>query len=79
MISLNIQKNIKYINDYRNKPKEVIIPFHIFQELLELKVTMEIFEQEHVQKSIKRAKREVRAGKTRSFSSAQEAIEWLRK
>lgn len=79
MISLDIQKNIKYINDYRNKPKEVIIPFHIFQELLELKVTMEIFEQEDVQKSIKRAKREVRAGKTRSFSRRQEAIEWLRK
>lgn len=79
MISLNIQKNIKYINDYRNKPKEVIIPFHIFQELLELKVTMEIFEHEHIQKSIKRAKREVRSGRIRSFSSAQEAIEWLRK
>lgn len=79
MSTLDIQKNIKYINDYRNKPKEVIVPVKIFQELLELKMTMEIFEQEDVRKSIKRAKREVSAGETRPFRSGQEAIEWLRK
>jgi hypothetical protein len=40
---------------------------------------MEIFEQEDVQKSIKRAKREVRERETHSFHSGQEAIEWLKK
>ncbi|MDP2208739.1 MAG: hypothetical protein Q8K98_08185 [Bacteroidota bacterium] len=79
MSTLEIQKNVKYINDYRNKPIEVIVPVKIFQELLQLKMTMEIFEQEDVQKSIKRAKREIRAGETRSFRSGQEAIEWLRR
>jgi len=79
MNALEIKEKTKYINDVNGKPIEVIIPFKIYQELLDLQMSFDIYRQEEVQKSIKRAKQDIKNGKTRSFENMDQAIEWLNK
>jgi hypothetical protein len=79
MSTLEIQKRVRYVNDSRGKSTDVLIPYSLFQELLELKTTLEVYERQATRMSIKRAKRDVRNGKTKTFADATGAIEWLRK
>lgn len=79
MSTQEIQQKVKYINNARGKHTDVIIPFSIFQELLELKMSMEIFKQTDVQKSIRRAHKNIVDDKIKSFQRADEAIHWLKK
>ena len=77
MSTQEIQKKVKYINDSNGKHTDVLIPYSIFEELLELKMSMEIFTQNDVQKSIKHARKEITESKAESFQHANEAIRWL--
>lgn len=79
MSTLDIQKNAKYINTFDGKRSEVILPFKVFEELLALKTSMEIFQREETQNSIKRAQKNIVNKKTRSFTKAGDAIQWLKK
>ncbi len=79
MSAQEIQKKVKYINDSNGKHTDVIIPYSMFEELFELKMSIEIFTQNDVQKSIKRARKEITEGKTETFQHADEAVRWLRK
>jgi hypothetical protein len=79
MSTLAIQKQSKVVSNAQGKPVEVIIPYKVFQEFLEMKMSMEIYEREEVQEGLKRSKEEVRKGKARSFTDIDEAIEWLKK
>jgi hypothetical protein len=79
MSTVDIAKKIKVFNNPKGKPAEVLIPFSFFEELMELKTTMEIYKQEEVQASLRRAKKELREGKTTSFTSIHKALRWLRK
>ncbi len=78
MSTTEIQEKVKYVSDKHGRNREVILPYKLFRELMELKVTMEIYKQEDVQKSLKKSKRQVREGKGKSFTSAYTAIQWLR-
>lgn len=78
MSTNEIQRKVKYISDQRGRKREVILPSKLFHELMKMKISMEIFEQEDVQRSIRKSKQQVREGKAKSFRNANEAIEWLK-
>jgi hypothetical protein len=73
-----IEKKVKYIRNAEGRNTEVILPYSLFKELLELKTSMEVCEQKEVQKSLRRARKDVASGRTRSFHGADEAIAWLK-
>ena len=78
MGTAQIEKKVKYIRNAEGRNTEVILPYGLFKELLELKTSTEIYEQKEVQRSLRRARKDVVSGRTRSFHRADEAIEWLK-
>jgi hypothetical protein len=79
MDALKIKEKTKFINDVNGKPVEVIIPYKVYQELLGLQMSFDIYRQENVQQSIKQAKQDIKNGRVRSFNNMEEAFEWLKK
>ncbi len=72
------QKNeIKFVNDSKGKPLEVILPVRYFNELIDLKDSMEIYKREDTQKSIRRAKKDFSLGHYQKFTNAEETLKWL--
>ena len=55
------------------------MPYNVYKKLLALELSMEIFSQSDTQKSIKRAKEDIKKGEVKFFDSAEDAIEWLEK
>jgi hypothetical protein len=78
MGTAQIEKKVKYIRNADGRSTEVILPFGLFKELLELKESMEIYERKEVQRSLRRARKDVVSGRTRSFHRHSEAIAWLK-
>lgn len=79
MSTTALQKKARIFSDVRGRPTEVIIPYKVFQEFLEMKMSMEIYEREEVQEQLRHSKESVRKGKARTFTNVDEAIEWLKK
>ena len=79
MSTLEIERRIRYVNDLHGRSTDVLVPYKLFKELLELKTGMEIYKQRATQRSIKKSQRQVREGRARSFRTAGEAIRWLKK
>lgn len=79
MTTMEIQKKAKFVTDISGKPKEVILPYNVYKKLLDLELSMEIFRQNDTQKSISRAKEDIKKGRVKSFNSAKDAVEWLEK
>ena len=69
MTTIEIQKKAKFVTDISGKPKEVILPYNVYKKLLALKLSMEIFRQNDTQKSISRAKEDIKKGRVKSFDS----------
>jgi hypothetical protein len=78
MGAAQIEKKVKYIRNAEGRSTEVILPYGLFKELLELKANMEIYERKEVQQSLRRAQKDVVSCRTRSFHRAVEAIAWLK-
>ena len=76
---LKIKEKTKFINDANGRPVEVILPYKIYQELLDLQMSFDIYRQEDVQQSINQAKQDIKNGEVKSFRNMEEAIEWLKK
>ena len=79
MSTAEIEKAVKVFNNTKGKPSEVLVPYSLFEELMELKMSMDIYTQKDVQRSLRRAKKEITEGKTNSFTSISEALRWLKK
>ena len=79
MTTTEIQKKAKFVTDISGKPKEVILPYNVYKKLLALELSMEIFRQNDTQKSISRAKEDIKKGRVKSFDSVEDAVEWLEK
>jgi len=77
MITTEIQKQTKFVTNSSGIPTEAILPIDIYNELIELQNSMEIYHQEDTQASIQRAKADIEKGHRRSFSIIHEAFEWL--
>jgi hypothetical protein len=78
MGTAQIEKKVKYVRNAEGRNTEVILPYRLFKELLELKASTEIYEQKEVQRSLRHARKDVVSGRTRSFHSADKAIAWLK-
>ncbi|KKL50611.1 hypothetical protein LCGC14_2303780 [marine sediment metagenome] len=72
-----IEKRAKLITDRSGKPVEVILPYNVYKHLLELETSMDILKSRKTQASIKKARADVKAGRSKSFGDVKEAIKWL--
>jgi stage III sporulation protein SpoIIIAA len=74
MSTLEIERLVRYVNDSHGRSIEVLVPYKLFKDLLELKTSMEIYEKPATRRSLTK----VRQGKTRSFKTAAGALQWLK-
>ncbi len=79
MTIAQIEKKARLVTGKDGKPVEVILPYNIYKQLLELEESVEIFKRKETQESIKRAKEDIRHGRSKIFRNAKDAIEWLDK
>ena len=79
MKSASILKKTRIFRDSTGKPDEALIPYEAYTELLEAKISQEIFVDKRTQSSLKRAYREVKNGQFQDFNSALGLIGWLKK
>lgn len=77
MTVAEIEKKAKLITGKSGKPVEVILPYNIFRHLLALEKSMEIFSRSETQKSIVRAKEDIKHGRVKTFSEIKAALKWL--
>jgi len=70
--TLEIEKRVRVVRAARGRGKEVILPYAVYRDLMELKTTMEIYERTEVQQSLRKGKKEVSEGRTMSFRKAPE-------
>ncbi len=73
-----IEEKARFITDAQGKRQEVIIPYEIYKELLELKISQEIYHQPETQAAIKRAKKDIEEGNFRDYADAEALIRDLR-
>lgn len=79
MTVMEIEKKAKLITGRSGKPVEVILPFNIYKQLLELEMSMEIFKRKETQAGIKKAKEDIKSGRARAFRDVEAVIKWLDK
>lgn len=79
MTVTEIEKKTKLITGKDGKPLEVILPYNIYRQFLELERSMEIFNRKETQESIKRAKEDIKHGRAKTFSNVKDAVKWLDK
>jgi len=77
MNAQNIEKKAKFIQDAQGNPVEVILPYEIYQELMHLKISHEIYNRPETREAIKRARQDLKEGRVRRFRRLEEAVEWL--
>lgn len=74
-----VAKKTRIVTDSDGKPVEVILPYNVYKKLLELEMSMEIFNRRETQKGIKKAKEDIKKGRFKTFSDVEDAIKWLDK
>lgn len=79
MTVATIEKKAKLITGRDGRPVEVILPYNIYRELLELERSMEIFRRKETQESVKRAKEDIKHGRVKAFGDMKDAVKWLDK
>ena len=72
-----IAEKAKFVTDVRGRPKEVILPYRLYRELIRLKMSQEIYERPETQEAIGKAKKDLAAGRVRRFHNVIEALRWL--
>ncbi len=72
-----ISEKTKLIKNAKGKPVKVVLPYRAYRELVELKISQEIYERPETQEAIRSAKRDVAAGRVRRFKTVAEALRWL--
>ena len=53
------------------------MPYRAYRELVELKISQEIYERPETQEAIRSSRRDVVAGRVRRFKTLSEALRWL--
>lgn len=79
MTIVEIEKKARFITNSSGRPTEVILPYNMYKRFLELEISMEIFKRKETQKSIARAKEDIKRSKIKVFKNAEDAIKWLDK
>ena len=74
-----ILEKTKLIKNAKGKPVKVVLPYRAYKELVQLKISQEIYERPETQEAIRSAKRDVAAGRVHRFKTLAEALRWLDK
>jgi hypothetical protein len=74
-----ILEKTKLIKNSKGRPVKVVLPYRAYRELVELKISQEIYERPETQEAIRNARRDVAAGRVRRFKTLAEALRWLDK
>ena len=72
-----VKKKVKFINDAKGKPIEVVLPHEAYKEYMDMKISLEFYESLETQESIKRAKKDLAAGKFKDYEDVEQLIEDL--
>ena len=72
-----IEEKTRFITDAKGRRREVILPYKVYRELLELKISQEIYHQPDTQAAIRRAKRDIRKGRYHDYREVEELIQDL--
>ncbi len=67
----------QFIKNAKGKPVKAVLPYKAYRELVELKISQEIYERPQTQEAICTARRDVAAGRVRRFKNLAEAFRWL--
>ena len=79
MGTLEIEKRARIVRAARGRGREVILPFDVYRDLMELKTTMEIYRRSELQQSLRKGRKDFDEGRIKSVRKASEAIKWLKK
>jgi hypothetical protein len=79
MNAQTIVKKAKFVHDAKGDPVEVILPFDVYQELMSLKFSYEIYNRAETQEAIKQARQDMKEGRVRRFRRLEDTLEWLDK
>jgi len=72
-----ILEKTQLIKNAKGKPIKAVLPFRAYQELVDLKITQEIYERAETQQAIRAAKRDIAAHRVHRFKNLAEALRWL--
>ena len=72
-----ILKKTELIKNAKGTPVKAVLPYRAYRELVELKISQEIYDRPGTQHSIRAAKRDVMAGRVHRFTNFAEALRWL--
>ena len=73
-----LQKRVKFISDAKGKAVEVVLPYKVYQEYLDMKISFEFYQDPETQESIRRAKDDLAAGRFRDYENIEQLIKDLR-
>jgi len=72
-----ILEKTKLIKNAKGRPVKAVLPFRAYRELVQLKISQEIFERPETQEAIRNAQRDIAARRTHRFKNLAEAFRWL--
>jgi len=72
-----LQKKVKFISNAKGKPTEVVLPYESYQEYVDMKISLELYESLGTQESIKRAKEDLSAGRFKDYEDIERLIKDL--
>ncbi|OGQ51985.1 MAG: hypothetical protein A3I10_00840 [Deltaproteobacteria bacterium RIFCSPLOWO2_02_FULL_57_26] len=72
-----ILEKTKLIKNAKGRPVRAVLPYRAYRELVELKISQEIYERPETQEAIRSSRRDVVAGRVRRFKTLSEALRWL--
>jgi len=72
-----IQKKVRFVNNSKGKPVEVILPYDAYREYMEIKISLELYKSLEVQESIKRAKNDLATGKFKDYENIEQLLKDL--
>jgi hypothetical protein len=65
------------IKNAKGRPVKAVLPFRAYRELVQLKISHEIYEHSETQEAIRNAKRDIASRRTHRFKNLAEAFRWL--
>jgi hypothetical protein len=72
-----ILEKTQLIKDAKGRPVKVVLPYRAYRELVQLKISQEIYERPETREAIRAAKHDVAAHRVRRFKTLAEALRWL--
>jgi len=72
-----LQKKVRFISNAKGKPTEVVLPYESYQEYVDMKISLELYESLDTQESIKRAKEDLSAGRFKDYEDIEQLTKHL--